>query len=121
MNKTKNGINGMSVEDLKIMDEIIDAKLQDAEIPGFQAEMCIRDRVVGAAAATMAVASMGATYLAEGARQMAAASSTAADAAKSINTSGGTPFATPNPDGSAQTVSHDPWEVPDDHLTRKPK
>ena len=38
MNKTKNGINGMSVEDLKIMDEIIDAKLQDAEIPGFQAE-----------------------------------------------------------------------------------
>ena len=31
MNKTK---NGMSVEDLKI----IDAKLQDAEIPGFQAE-----------------------------------------------------------------------------------
>ena len=78
-------------------------------------------QVVGAAAATMAVASMGATYLAEGARQMAAASSTAADAAKSINTSGGTPFATPNPDGSAQTVSHDPWEVPDDHLTRKPK
>ncbi|MCC8996459.1 MAG: P-type conjugative transfer protein TrbL, partial [Nitrosomonas sp.] len=48
-------------------------------------------QVVGAAAATMAVASMGATYLAEGARQMAAASSTAADAAKSINTSGGTP------------------------------
>ena len=38
MNKTKNGINGMSVEDLKIMDEIIDAKLQDAEIPGFQAQ-----------------------------------------------------------------------------------
>lgn len=78
-------------------------------------------QVVGAAAATMAAASMGATYLAEGARQMAAASSTAADAAKSINTSGGTPFATPNSDGSAQTVSHDPWEVPDDHLTRKPK
>ena len=78
-------------------------------------------QIVGATAATMAVASMGATYLAEGARQMAAASSTAADAAKSINTSGGTPFATPNPDGSAQTVSHDPWEVPDDHLTRKPK
>jgi len=77
-------------------------------------------QVVGAAAATMAVASMGATYLAEGARQMAA-SSTAAGAAGSINTSGGTPFATPNPDGSAQTVSHDPWEVPDDHLTRKPK
>lgn len=78
-------------------------------------------QVVGAAAATMAVASMGATYLAEGARQMAAASSTAAGAAESINTSGGTPFATPNSDGSAQTVSHDPWEVPDDHLTRKPK
>ncbi|PSJ16489.1 P-type conjugative transfer protein TrbL [Nitrosomonas supralitoralis] len=77
-------------------------------------------QVVGAAAATMAVASMGATYLAEGARQMAAAGTVAADAAKSIDT-GGTPFATPNPDGSAQTVSHDPWEVPDDHLTRKPK
>ena len=37
MNKTKNGINGMSVENLKIMDEIIDAKLQDAEIPGVNA------------------------------------------------------------------------------------